>query len=244
MKKYSLSLLIVSTTIVTANELFAQIPNEYLYEPTSSHGFFIGVLGGLNSVKYTTPAIATLNSEPTCSVAKNGSGIAPSFGIAGEIPLGYSMQNFIVLEALYDSKSAKFNIEKTSPYCSAITTDYSATLTYFDVNAGFKYNFIEGPLPRGPSIQLTLEVGMRLTSSFNKSITDSNGNNIQYNTASDAVGIHLGVRGQIMYDIPLSGSLGLRPVIGYDYPISAVDNDGNWTAYSAYAALTLLFLIR
>src|SRR3954464_1809047 len=78
--------------------------------PQVQTGFLIGPIGGINLVAYNTGTFPILNSEPTCFQAQNGSDIAPWGGLSLELPLGNAqeLQNFIVGEVIYDSKSSKF----------------------------------------------------------------------------------------------------------------------------------------
>src|SRR5258706_8527223 len=103
MKQYFLSLIITGALLFGASPLFAQTGD--VLNPSEGTGFLIGPVGGINLVSYKTSEFAILNSEPTCFTAQNGSDIAPFFGLTAELPLSASMQNFIIIEALYDSKS-------------------------------------------------------------------------------------------------------------------------------------------
>src|SRR2546430_9332637 len=78
--------------------------------PQVQTGFLIGPVGGINLVAYNTAAFPVLNSEPSCFQAQNGSDVAPWGGLTVEFPLGNAqeLQNFIVGEVIYDSKSSKF----------------------------------------------------------------------------------------------------------------------------------------
>lgn len=262
MKQYFLSLIITGTLLFGANSLFAQTGD--VLNPSEGTGFLIGPVGGINLVSYKTAEFPILNSEPTCFTAQNGSDIAPFFGLTAEIPLSVSMQSFIIIEALYDSKSSKFTATNATRsniptkvngnvQNGTITTSETASLTYLQINGGYKYNFTEGPSPVGPGLQLCVSVGLKLTSTLNKTVTvsaaDPNGG-IQQNTqtnslaAPGAQGIRVGLRGQFTYDIPLSPAWIATPTVGYDFPFTKVDNtSSNWSASSAYAGVAIRYFI-
>ena len=264
MKQYFLSLLVISALMFGSDILFAQTGD--VLNPSEGTGWLIGPVGGINLVSYKTNSFAILNSEPTCFTAQNGSDVAPFFGLTAEFPLSASMQNFIVAEVLYDSKSSKFTATNSSRtniptkvngnvQNGNITTSQTATLNYLSANVGYKYNFTEGPSPVGPGIQVCLSVGFKLTSNLNKTVTVSaadsgTGGGLRSNTQTNSVpdggtqGIRIAARGQFTYDIPLSPSWIATPTVGYDFPFTKVDNsDKNWTASSAYAGIALRFFI-
>jgi len=122
--------------------------------PTVQTGFLIGPVGGINLVSYTSDAFPILNSEPKCFQAQNGSDVAPWGGLSFEYPLGNAneLQNFIVAEVLYDSKSSKFTsligstvttpTKKNGVYAlGSVETALDANLAYLDLFVGYKYNF-------------------------------------------------------------------------------------------------------
>ena len=137
---------------MTADRLLAQV-NGGVLGPGQESGFLIGPVGGINLVAYNSNAFPIINSEPTCFTAQNGSGAAPWAGLTAEIPLGSLMQNFIVIEALYNSQSSAFTANNGSVVTrptklngvedpnSSVTTKLTANLNYFLVNLAFKYNF-------------------------------------------------------------------------------------------------------
>jgi hypothetical protein len=222
-------------------------------------------MGGINLVSYKTASFAMLQSEPTCFTAQNGSDVAPFFGLTAAIPLSATMQSFIIFQALYDSKSSKFtptnNTRQDIPtkingnvQNGNITATETASLTYLLMNAGYKYNFTEGPSPVGPALQLCISVGLKLTSNLNKTVAISaaaaTGGGLQQSTqtTSQAVagvqGIRIGLRPQFMYDIPLSPSWIASPLVGYDFPLTKVDNTARaWSASSVYAGIALQYFI-
>jgi len=265
MKHYFLSLFIIAAVIFSANSLWAQQGGDVL-NPSEGTGFLIGPIGGINLVSYKTASFAMLQSEPTCFTAENGSDVAPFFGLTAALPLSAAMQNFIIIEALYDSKSSKFtptnNTRKDIPTKinghfapGNITATETATLTYLLLNLGFKYNFTEGPSPVGPSLQLCVSVGLKLTSNLNKTVeisaADSTGQKpLQQSTqtTSQAVdgaqGIRISLRPEFMYDIPLSPSWIASPLVGYDFPLTKVDNTPrDWSASSVFAGIALHYFI-
>ncbi|MEP7234365.1 MAG: hypothetical protein ABI778_03625 [Ignavibacteriota bacterium] len=268
MKHSLLSLFLFCALILSAESLFAQSGGDVL-NPDEGGGFLIGPIAGINLVSYKTDEFAILNSEPTCFTAQNGSDIAPFFGLTAMIPLGSEMQNFIILQAIYDSKSSKFtttNGSRTSIPTKingnvadgSVTTSETATLTYLLVDVGYKYNFTQGPSPVGPALQLTINTGFRLSSTLNKTVTVTAASpqgapgsgqtlsNTQTNAveALGATAIRIGIRAQFMYDIPLSPSWILSPLVGYDLPFTKVaDSNMNWSASAAYAGVALHYFI-
>jgi hypothetical protein len=240
--------------------------------PEQAGGWLVGPVGGVNLVSYKTDQFAILSEEPQCFTAQNGSDVAFHAGLTAEIPLTDNMQNFIVAEALYDSKSSKFttanNTRSNIPTKlngvvanGSITTDETATLNYGLINVGYKYNFTTGPSPVGPAVQLCVSFGIPLAVTLNKTVTvaASSGNagdptkqatqSAAVADATDGVstGIRFGVRAQFDYDIPLTGdgSWTLTPAVGYDQPFTKVDNSSkNWMASSAYGSVAIRYMIR
>ena len=103
------------------------------------------------------------------------------------VPDGHpnELQNFIVGEVLYDSRSSKFSTQTSSATGiptklngvvdpnSLVTTALSASLAYLEVDLAYKYNFTPGPAPVGPGIQVGPVVGIKTTANFDKTITVS-----------------------------------------------------------------------
>jgi hypothetical protein len=251
---------------MTADRLLAQV-NGGVLGPGQESGFLIGPVGGINLVAYNSNAFPIINSEPTCFTAQNGSGAAPWAGLTAEIPLGSLMQNFIVIEALYNSQSSAFTANNGSVVTrptklngvedpnSSVTTKLTANLNYFLVNLAFKYNFTEGPSPVGPGIQLGPSVGFKAGATLNKTVTvtasSGNSNNVEQSqtvtdpaTVTDARGIRIALRGQFTYDIPFSQSWIATPTIGYDYPLTKVDQTRSWNAQAAYGGIAIRYFWR
>jgi hypothetical protein len=274
MKHFLLSLFIIGLVSVGTRTLLAQVEEKggILY-PESSGGFLIGPIGGINLVSYKTNVFAILNSEPSCFTAQNGSDVAPFFGLTAEIPLGETMQNFIIIEGIYDSKSSKFttanNTRADIPtklngvvVNGSITTSETATLNYLLVNAGYKYNFTTGPSPVGPGVQGCISVGIPLSPKLNKTVSVSASSGVasspvSQNTQTSAVAVNgsepgvtaslrIALRAQFTYDIPLTGngSWTFTPTVGYDFPFTKVDNGAeNWSASSAFGGVILRYFI-
>jgi hypothetical protein len=262
MKQYLFSLFIMGALLFGADSLFAQTGD--VLNPSEGLGWLIGPIGGINLVSYKTNSFAILNSEPTCFTAQNGSDVAPFFGLSAEIPLNVSMQEFIVLQALYDSKSSKFTTTNDSRVgiptklngnvqLGNINTSETASLSYLLIDAGFKYNFTEGPSPVGPGVQLCINFGLKMASNLNKTVTVSAAaptTGLQSSTETNSIAapgaqaIRIGLRGQFNYDIPLSPAWIATPMVGYDFPFTKVDNQpDSWSASSAYAGIELHYFI-
>lgn len=260
MKKKLLSCVIVCVSLFGAHSVFAQGFEPGVLMPESSGGFLIGPIGGVNLVTYGTAAFPILNSEPTCFMAENGSGVAPFVGISAEIPLGSGMQNFIIAEAIYDSKSSAFTSDnanrtdvptkvdgQTGP--GNIETSVNADLSYMLLNVGYKYNFVEGPAPVGPGLSLVATVGIKLASTLNKTVTVSAVTGSQTVTESSEVdqanSMRIALRPMFTYDIPLSPQWIATPTVGYDLPLSKVDaTDRDWTASGAWAGVAVRYFIQ
>lgn len=242
------------------NSANAQTDFEGVLMPVEQGGFLIGPIGGINLVSYSTASFAILESEPDCFQAQNGSDVAPFGGLSAEIPLGTGMQNFIIAEAVYDSKSSKFtsvneNRQDVQTKVDGnvgpgnVTTSLTADVAYLLLNAGYKYNFVEGPAPVGPGVQLVASVGMKLTNKLNETVTVSAVTGSATVTNSDdnpgAEGIRIGLRAQFTYDIPLSATWIATPTAGYDLALTKVDNTNrDWKASSAFGGVYLRYLIK
>lgn len=260
MKKKLLSCVMACVAIFGAHNAFAQGFDAGVLMPESSGGFLIGPIGGVNLVTYGTAAFPILNSEPTCFMAENGSGVAPFVGLSAELPLGSGMQNFIILEAIYDSKSSAFTSDnanrtdvptkvngETGP--GNIETSVNADLTYMLLNAGYKYNFVEGPAPVGPGLSLVATVGIKLVSKLNKTVTVSAVTGSSTVTESSDVdgasAMRISLRPMFTYDIPLSPTWIATPTVGYDLPLTQVDDTAReWTAGGAWAGVAVRYFIQ
>jgi hypothetical protein len=271
MKHFLLSLFLTSAVFMGARSLFAQENKSGVLNPEETGGWLIGPLGGINLVSYKTNVFPILNSEPSCFTAQNGSDVAPFFGLSAELPLGETMQNFIIIEGLFDSKSSKFTTTSatraTIPtklngvvVLGSISTSETATLNYLMVNAGYKYNFTTSSAPVGPGVQGLISVGVPLSPKLNKSvsITASSGNPqspvsqsayvsaVPVNSNGVSASVRIGLRAQFTYDIPLTtnGSWTFTPTVGYDFPFTKVDNGTeNWSASSAFGGVYLRYFI-
>ena len=265
MKKRFLSLLAIGFLCCYSTIGFAQTGEQTgsggdVLMPTEYGGWLIGPVGGLNLVTYSTDKFPLLNSEPTCFEAQNGAGIAPFFGVSAEFPLNAEvMQNFIIVELLYDSKSAKFTGINNSrdgvptklngvEQLGSVTTEANANLAYLLFNVGYKYNFVQSPTPVGPGIQLTLNAGIRMSSTIKKTVTlDAAVVGSQTLTSTedvvDPAAIRFGLRGQFTYDLPLTESWVATPFGGYDLPFTKVESVKNWSASSAYVGIAVRALI-
>jgi hypothetical protein len=214
-----------------------------------SPGILIGPVGGINLVSYNTSEFGVLPSDPTSWAVQNGSGVDGFYGLSCLFPVSeWTNQNFIVLEGLYDSKSATFS---TIGYFPGTV---SAQLDYYLVNVGFKHNFIESPVPKGFGLQVCASIGFKHWANFKKTFNASTvgdtvenpfGESTDISSATDAAALRIAIRAEATCDIPLYSNPGivLTPAIGYDAPLTQVDPDNNWTASSLYFSLSLRFLL-
>ncbi len=236
-------------------------------QPTVSTGFLLGPVGGINAVAYNSAAFPIINSEKDCFTAQNGSDIAPWVGFTLEFPLSDKMQQFIIGEVIYDSKSSKFtalNGSKLSTLTKAngyqapgsVATALTSSLNYLLVDLAFKYNFTEGPSPVGPGIQIGPSIGIKMTSNFNKTVTvqaasgkadgDIATQTVSQTSAIDgASALRIALRAQATYDIPFTQTWIMTPTVGYDFPITKVDNTTrSWMASSVYAGVAFRYFLK
>jgi hypothetical protein len=262
MKNQLLFAVALACGVLFAGSASAQIGEETgVLFPEEGGGILVGPVGGINLVSYSTASFAILETEPDCFQAQNGSDVAPFAGLSVEIPLGQGMQNFIIAEAIYDSKSSKFtsvNENRTDVQTKLdgevgpgnVTTSLTADVAYLLLNAGYKYNFVEGPAPVGPGVQLVASVGLKMTNKLNETVTVSAvkvGSATVTNSATneDAEAMRIGLRAQFTYDIPLSQTWIATPTAGYDLALSKVDDSiRDWKASSAFGGVALRYLIR
>ena len=257
--------LLILAALGIASSASAQQGN--VLNPIVQTGFLIGPIGGINLVAYNTDAFPILNSEASCFTAQNGSDIAPWGGLTFEYPLGNSteLQNFIVVEALYDSKSSKFtsqNGSTTTPTKKnnveadgSVTTSLDAQLAYLLINLDYKYNFTPGPSPVGPGFQVGPSIGIRMTSTLNKTVTVSASSGDPNNPVATATvtspsavpsasGIRLSLRAGVTYDIPFTQEWIATPTVGYDFPITKVNTTYNWRASAVFAGIAFRYFVR
>jgi hypothetical protein len=237
MRNRLFQLLLAAVILAPCGTLFAQTGS--VLSPTVQTGFLIGPVGGINLVAYNSDQFPILNSEPNCFKAQNGSDVAPWGGISFEYPLGdaNALQNFIVAEVLYDSKSSKFtnvlaNAVTTPtkkngvPAEGTVNTSLDASLSYLDLFVGYKYNFTPGPSPVGPGIQVGPTVGMKMAANFNKTVTvTASSGNASSPTATASVTQTTAVSGLPTGNGTTSGQaesirLALRAAATYDIPFS------------------------
>ncbi len=238
--------------------------------PQVQVGFLAGPIGGINLVAYNSAQFPILNSEPSCFLAQNGSDVAAWGGLSLEFPLGNAnaLQNFIVGEVLYDSKSSKFtNLNASAANTptkengvvynqSGVTTALTANVAYLEVNLAYKYNFTPGPSPVGPGIQIGPTIGIKMNATFNKTVTvtATNGNPAnpgpatQTVTSSTAVAtaqsLRIALRGAATYDISFSNDWIATPIVGYDFPLTKVDAPENWRASSLFGGIAIRYFIH
>lgn len=268
MRKQFLAAVALSALLFGSSQASAQIAGGGVLRPEDEGGFLIGPIGGLNVVSYNTGAFPMIQSEADCFTAQNGSGIAPWGGITAALPLGVNMQNFVIGEVIFDSRSGKFTAENSSAARPPVQTKKdgveaeglvetaaSADLSYLLINLAYKYNFVEGPSPVGPGIQIGPSIGMKLSSKINKDITirassgnQANPQKVDNTTATDEITdaetLRIAIRGMATYDIPFNQSWIATPVVGYDFPVTKVDKSRDWTAQGIFAGVAFRYFIK
>jgi hypothetical protein len=268
--------LLLGTVVPLSAFIFLGISQQAMAQgvltPQVQAGFLVGPVGGVNIVAYNTTAFATLNEEPSCFQAQNGSGVAPWGGLSLEFPLGNAneLQSFIVGEVVYNSQSSNFTsvtgAQSATPTKlngfvdnnSTVSTALAAQLSYLTVDLAYKYNFTPGPTPIGPGIQVGPSVGIKMASTFNKTVTVSaisptataDGQaavqTVTANTAIDqASALRIALRAQFTYDLSFSPDWIATPTAGYDFPITKVDaTDRNWRSSAVFAGIYFRYFIR
>ena len=228
-------------------------------QDSSKVKFLIGPIAGYGSVAYNTNEFPALPSRPTFFIEENGWAPSHFFGISAQIPVISGMDKFLILEAVYDSKSANFSSGAGMANDSLI--NLSASLSYVLLNVGFKYNFFDTSAittPKGFGIQAMVSFGWAITHTFTTyydSVVWVNTNTYPpfyttnpHSTVSNIDGlnqIRIALRTDLTYDIPISSSWLLTPYAGFDIPLTKVDNTSrDWTASSVYVALALRFQVR
>ncbi|HEY3876502.1 MAG TPA: hypothetical protein VGM92_13585 [Candidatus Kapabacteria bacterium] len=272
MRNRLLLLLTACVSLGIASSAFAQGGN--IIKPEVQTGFLVGPVGGINLVAYNTDQFPILNIEPTCFLAQNGSDVAAWGGVSFEFPMGNpnELQNFIVGEVLYDSKSSKFSNAlnnsaasiptKLNGYTyanSSVSTTLSAQLSYVEVNLAYKYNFTPGPSPVGPGLQVGPVVGIKTTASYTRTVNvisvsadaSQASQNIPAdqtasNSSSDptATSLRIALRAAATYDLSFSNDWIATPIVGYDFPITKVDPGNSWRASALFAGIAFRYFIR
>ena len=235
--------------LFSANSLWAQ---------SSGPSLLIGPIVGYNGVTYNTNAFGPPNSLPEFDNIINGIGGAQYAGISVIWPILKMNQNFFVVEALYDSKSASFTSDANYTSFKPGTLSHaslSASLTYLFLNLGYKHNFFrDSVLPTGFGIQLCVSLGKTITSKFTTVVLDtenfSTGSTGPVQNGSSVTNIdginafQFDLRFELTYDIPLAQRWILTPSVGYDSHFTKVDSTSrNWWASSAYGAIALRYAI-
>ena len=184
---------------------FGQENESVCSSPSEPLGFLLGVKCGVNFVRYNTESF-TLSG----TTYKNGSGIAPLLGITVEFPLTEYNTHFILMEALFDSKSGHFTSEN-SP------NTLSATATYLKMCVGYKHNLFVKDVPSGPGLSILLGFGLPLAEDQPADISQAKRSSVRLN-----------VCGEVTYDIPLiinwDKAIIVTPLIGYAFPVTLVDD--------------------
>ncbi len=247
----------------TVSECFGQRPTPYTSDcpaPVNETILWIGPMIGINFNNYQTASFPYPGIDPAVIFEQNGKGRAPMFGISCEIPMDLINRQKIVIEALYDSKSAASN----SGYASnvdltkiigenvqgVLVTDLNTSLTYLTLGLGYKYNFTEAPVPDGFGIQLSVNTGINIINHFNKTVNavwpDPSGTqgakiSVTNVTSIPIDGVHIfriGLDGKVSYDIPASRKVNVSPYVGYDFALSKVDDDRSWKTNSFFVGIT------
>ncbi len=232
-------------------------------DSTARPRFLIGVMGGYNQEFYRSNAFPILNSVPDDFLAQNGSGHGYFWGANYEDPLSQEMHHFFILEVGYASKPGTFTLHSSSPWPDTIGVDplsgsqphdtvvaitaeaLTATLSYIYVNIGYKFNFRSDTLPNGFGVQLCFSVGIKAGATFRKTITAAGfGSVTSAISVTTAQALRLALRPEITYDLPLNESFILTPFVGFDYPLTQVDQPEDWTVSSAYGGMALRFAFR
>ncbi|HET6400214.1 MAG TPA: hypothetical protein VFH95_02350 [Candidatus Kapabacteria bacterium] len=164
------------------------------------------------------------------------------------------MDDFLVLEGIYDSRAGDFT-SITSSNAGDSAMWLSTSLTYALLNVGFKYNMVSDGLPSMFGIKVCASFGWAVADEFltrKDSIVANQGypgySVVKSQTiASEINGLNelrIAIRAELTYDIPLGTQWILTPFVGFDTPLTKVDNtDRNWTTRSVYGAVALCYRI-
>ena len=222
-------------------------------QDSSKVKFLIGPVVGYSGVGYSTSEFPAIASKPSFFIEQNGNGVSQFFGISAEIPVSSGMDKFLIIEGIYDMKSAAFgSISQTG---GDSTINMSASLSYVVMNIGFKYNMVFNEMPSMFGLQASLSFGWAINHTF---ITRYD--SVVFNNSSlylDTINPHSAIsninglnkiriafRPELTYDIPFLSRWILTPYAGADIPLTKVDNTSrNWTVTSAYVAIALRFAI-
>ncbi len=232
------------------------IASSLLAQDSSKVKFLIGPVVGYNGVVYSTSEFSPLASRPGFFIVENGQAGSQFWGISAEIPIISGMDKFLIIEGIYDSKTSDFSALDAVSNDSSITL--SASLSYILFNVGFKYNFLGTAAittPKGFGIQAMMSFGWAINHAFIThydsvvyTITDTYPNYYYTNShtmVSNINGlnqIRIAIRADLTYDIPISSSWLLTPYVGFDTPLTKVDNTNrDWITRSVYAAVALRF---
>ena len=119
----------------------------------------------------------------------------------------------------------------------------------------YKYNFTPGPSPVGPGLQVGPSIGIKMTSTLNKTVnvSASSGNaaspiaSASVTSPSDvpnASGIRIALRAAFTYDLPFTQEWIATPTVGYDLPFTKVNTDYNWKASGLFAGVAFRYFVR
>ncbi|SRR5581483_6797676 len=225
----------------------------------SAHGIFIGPFTDYNSVVYRTNLFGPPNSLPGFEMFENGSGSSWTEGVSALFPLFGNFQNFFVLEAAYDSKSANLTgIDLGTSYKIGTISflRMAPTLGYVLLNIGYKFNFSQDSLfPKGFGVTSCVSIGKTLVSKFTTVIHDTENiysgasgpiqNGTSVTNIDGIYGYRLAIRFELSYDVPIVSPWLITPDVGYEYPFTKVDNTNrNWSVSSLYIAIAVRYQIH
>src|SRR4051812_4139888 len=105
-----------------------------------------------------------------------------------------------------------------------MSASIAAILSYYAVNIGFKHNFSDAPVPCGLGAQLGFAIGLAKHKEFEITETKNSLTARSIRAINSAMGIRLSMRPELLYDFPLTQDFLFTPLVGYDYPITKVDN--------------------
>ncbi|MFI5202142.1 MAG: hypothetical protein ACHQNE_07130 [Candidatus Kapaibacterium sp.] len=225
-----------------------------LHAQASRTGILLGAAGGYQGVVYNTNAFSVPLSKPGFFVVQSGSAGTQFFGLTAEIPLSSGMDDFLVLEGIYDSRSGDF-ASMTRVNSGDSSMWLSTSLAYALLNIGFKYNMVSHGLPSMFGLKVCASFGLAVHDEFfmhQDSVAANQGypgySVVKSQTiASEIDGLNefrIAIRAELTYDIPVGTRWIFTPYVGFDTPLTKVDNtDRNWTTRSVYAALALLYRI-
>lgn len=223
--------------------------------------FFVLCLA-LFVVFYTNPAYSQfrLNLGPSIGLNYNihtGSDLPQSgsgfgFLLGGQADMSFTPNvGLIANMQFYDNRSGSFTQTSSNQYqdqlgnpvSSTVSTDNSASLAYFDIEALFKYSLSTNNLFffAGPSVGFNIEGSYNVTQTETFPVPYQSNNSTNTSKGSFQ---NLNTRFELKfgggYDIP-AGSMFITPQLSFGYGLTEVEQNIKWRILTIQAMVTVKF---